>query len=199
MNRSLRVVIADDQPDIRNFLQEAVTSLGHQVVAVASNGRELIQQCLDFRPDLAITDIMMPEMDGLQAAQAVNAQAPVPFLLVSGFHTPELLEQVSSAHIVGYLVKPVSEASLKTAIAVGLARFENYLALAQEAADLRQALAERKLIERAKGIVMLRLHINEDEAFRRLRRLASDQNIRLVEVARQIVTAEEVFQQMEID
>jgi len=197
MKRNLRIAIADDEGDIRAYLQEALTRLGHQVVATANSGQQLIEKCQSIHPDLVIADIRMPEIDGLQAARALNAQEPTPVLLLSAHHEPETLASASADYIVGYLVKPISEANLKTALAVGLTRFERFQALSRESAELRQSLEDRKLIEKAKGIVMNRLQVNEDEAFRRLRKRASDQNIRLIEVARHIVAAEDIFHNLD--
>lgn len=197
MNRSLRVLIAEDEKETQDYFSEAVTRLGHQVVAVVSDGRQLIEQCLALRPDLVLADIRMPQVDGIQAAHTVNAQLPIPFILLSAHHGPEELNHASADYVVGYLVKPVNEPNLKTTIAVGMNRFERYHALAQEATALRQSLEDRKVIERAKGIVMTRLQVNEEEAFRRLRRRASDHNMKLADVARQIVSAEEIFFQLE--
>jgi len=118
-------------------------------------------------------------------------------LLVSAHHDPELLASALADYIVGYLVKPITEPNLKTAITVGLSRFENFQSVTRESAELRQALEDRKLIEKAKGIVMHRLQVSEDEAFRRLRKRASDQNMKLIEVARQLVNAEDIFHSLD--
>jgi response regulator NasT len=197
MSRTLRIVIADDEGEIRDYLHEGLTRLGHQVVAIARNGRELIEKCRDTHPDLAVADIRMPELDGLQAAESLNRDNPTPVLLLSAHHEPELLASARADYIIGYLVKPISEPNLKTAIAVGMDRFERFQALAEESAVLRQSLEDRKLIEKAKGILMHRLQISEDEAFRRLRKRASDQNLKLIEVARQIIGAEDIFHHLD--
>ena len=112
-------------------------------------------------------------------------------------HDAETLMRVGADHIMGYLIKPISEADLKAAIALAIVRFQHFLALSREASDLRQALEDRKVIEKAKGVVMKRLHTEEEEAFRRLRKFASDQNLKLVEVGRRIIAAEEIFHELE--
>jgi response regulator NasT len=197
MNRKLRIAVADDEAEVRDYLHEALMRQGHQVVASARNGQELIEKCRDTHPDLAVADIRMPAMDGLQAAESINREQPTPVLLLSAHHDPELLASARADYIIGYLVKPISEANLKTAIAVGMERFERYQTLAEESAALRQSLEDRKLIEKAKGILMHRLQVSEDEAFRRLRKRASDQNIKLIEVARQIIGAEDIFHHLD--
>jgi AmiR/NasT family two-component response regulator len=197
MNKPLRIAIADDEREMRDYLKEVLARLGHQVVAEAASGKELAEQCHKTAPDLVIADIKMPDMDGIETSSAVNRERQVPVILVSGHHDAELLTRLGADHIMGYLVKPVKEADIKTAIAVAMLRFGHFLALAKEAASLRQALEDRKVIERAKGAVMKRMGLDEEEAFRRLRKLASDRNRKLIDVARDIVAAEDVFRQME--
>lgn len=189
-------VVADDERDIREYLQEVLTRMGWQV-ATASTGRELAEACRRSPPDLIITDIKMPDMDGLQAAAAVTTAAQVPVILVSAHHDPELLARIADLPVFGYLVKPITEPHLKTAVAVALSRFKHFSALKQEAADLRQALDDRKVIERAKGVLMRRLSVDEDEAFRRLRKSASNKNLKLVEMGRQVIAAESVFSELD--
>src|SRR5262249_52355813 len=154
-------------------LQEALPRLGHEVVAVAETGTQLIERCREVRPDLIITDIMMPDMDGIRAVQEVNREAPAPVILVSAHHDAELIVRAGTDHVMAYLLKPVREADLSTAIYLAVLRFEHFQKLTREAASLRQAMEDRKLIERAKGILMKRARIDEPEAFRRLQKLAS--------------------------
>jgi len=195
--QALRIAVADDEPDMRDFLNEALPRLGYQVVAVAATGRQLIDLVRATAPDLVITDIRMPDMDGIEASMAVNRDKQVPVILISAHHDAETLTRVVADHIMGYLVKPVSEADLKTAIALAMIRFQHFVALTKETSDLRQALEDRKTIEKAKGIVMKRLRTDEEDAFRRVRKFASDQNLRLVEVGRRVIAAEEIFHELE--
>src|SRR5262245_43936914 len=195
MTQPLRIIIADDEPDMRDYFKKILPRLGHQVVAAAETGRELVERCLALHPDLVITDIKMPELDGIDAAAVLYQEWPLPVILVSAYHDAELIRRAESDHIMGYLVKPIKQADLEPVIALALRRFEQFQALRQEAADLRQALEDRKVIERAKGILMKRARLDEQDAFRRLQRLASDKNLKLVEVSRAIVTAEEAVQE----
>ena len=197
MTTPLRVAVAEDDRDTREFLQEALPRLGYSVTAAAGNGRELIDACRRVRPDLIVTDIKMPDMDGIEAVSAINREALVPAVLVSAHHDDDLLSRVNEVPVMGYLVKPFSEAQLKTAVTVAMARHRVFAALRQEAADLRQALEDRKVIERAKGALMRRLGVDEEEAFRRLRSGASSQNLKLVEMGRQVIAAESVFAELE--
>jgi response regulator NasT len=193
MNRSLRIVVADDEPDMQDYFRTILPRLGHTVVAVASTGSELLDHCAASDPDLVITDIKMPDMDGIDAAVQLYRRAPIPVILVSAYHDPELIERAEANHIMAYLVKPIKQSDLQPAIAIAVRRFEQFQAMRQEAADLRQALENRKLIERAKGILMRKTGLDEATAFRRMQRLASDKNRKLIEIAQMILTAEEAF------
>ena len=192
-DRSLRIVVADDEPDMRLFFRELLPHLGHEVVAEASNGRELVERCREARPDLVITDVRMPDADGLQAAEEVNRGGRVPVILVTGHHDADVLARAGADYIMAYLAKPVKPVDLQAAVRLAMLRFGHFQALAKESADLRQALEDRKLIERAKGAVTRRLGVDEEDAFRRLRKMASDRNRKLAEVAQQVMAAEEVF------
>jgi response regulator NasT len=191
MSRALRVAVADDERDMRDFFREFLPPLGHTVVGTASTGSELVALCRAQRPDLVITDIKMPDMDGIDAAMEVCREQPVPVILVSAFHEPELLERAEANHVLAYLVKPIKAADLVPAIGIALRRFEQFQALQQEAADLRQALDDRKVIERAKGVLMKRARLDEAEAFRRMQKLASEKSRKLVDIATAILVAEE--------
>lgn len=191
MTTPLRIVIADDEPRMRDYLWQSLERLGHHVVAAARTGRELIEHCHTHQPDLIISDIKMPDMDGIEAAAQIYRTGAIPVILISAFHDVELIERASRNHILAYLVKPVNETDLAPAIAVARQRFTEFEALRQEAADAKQALEDRKVIERAKGILMKRTGLSEPDAFRRLQKLASSKSHKLIEIAQSIVTAEE--------
>lgn len=194
MSRSLRIAVADDEQDMQDYFRTILPHLGHRVVAVAGNGRQLLDLCAQARPELVITDIKMPDMDGIDAAVQLQRQEPVPVILVSAYHDPELIHRAEAEYFLAYLVKPIKQTDLGPAIAIAMRRFEQFQTLRQETADLKQALENRKLIERAKGILMKKANLDEHTAFRRLQRLASDKNKKLVEIAQMILTAEEAFE-----
>jgi two-component system, response regulator PdtaR len=194
MNPSLRIAVADDELDMRDYFKKSLPRLGHQVVFAAQNGRELVEQCRALRPDLVITDIKMPEMDGIEAAVHIYRVRPIPVILVSAYHDPELIARAEAEHILGYLVKPIEQANLEPVIVLAMRRFEQFEALRKEAADLRQALEDRKVIERAKGILMKRGPLDEQEAFRRLQKLASEESRKLIDIAHMILVAEKAVQ-----
>jgi response regulator NasT len=190
--RSLRILFADDEAEVREYFQELLDRLGHQVTLVP-NGRRLLESARAAPPDLIITDIMMPDVDGIQAAQEVNRDRDVPVILVSAYHDNALIDRLSNEPVMAYLIKPVKEEQVQTAIAVAMRRFEQFRSLRQESRDLRQALEDRKTLERAKGVVMRRNRVDEQEAFRRMKKMASDSNRKLIEVAQNILAAEDVF------
>jgi two-component system, response regulator PdtaR len=193
MTRALKIAVADDELDMRDYFRQILPLLGHTVVAVARDGRELVELCKMVHPDLVITDIKMPDMDGIDAAAQIYHHAPVPVILVSAYHDPEFIRRAEADHVLAYLVKPIKQADLEPAIAIAMRRFEQFQALRKEATDLKQALEDRKVIEKAKGILMKKASLGEHDAFRRLQKLASDKNRKLVEIAQMILTAEEAY------
>jgi response regulator NasT len=190
MERSLRIIAADDELLIREYYQQAVPALGHEIAAIVDTGAELIEKCRAQPPDLVITDIKMPDMDGIDAARKIYDHHPLPIILVSGFHDPDLVERAAAEHILAYLLKPVRLDSLKAQIAIAMRRFEEFAVLRMEAEHYRQTLQDRKVIERAKGIIMKKTGLEEHDAFRRLQNLAQEKQKKLVEVAQMIVTAD---------
>ncbi len=184
MTPSLRIVVADDEPDMRDYFRKVLPRLGHTVSAVAENGEQLIEFCRFYQPDLVITDIKMPGMDGIDAAVKIYAERPVPVILVSAYSDAKLIERAEADHIMAYLVKPIKQTDLEPAIGLAMRRFEQFEALRREAADMRQALEDRKIIEQAKGILMKELGLTEAEAFRRLQKTAMNKQLNLIELAR---------------
>jgi len=188
---TLRIAIADDEGRMRDYLWTSLERLGHQVIGAAKTGAELIELCRTQHPDLLITDIKMPDMDGIDAAREVCRNEQVPVILISAFHEPEYIDKATQNHVLAYLIKPIKDTDLEPAIAVAIQRFREFQALRKEAQDSKQALEDRKTIERAKGILMKRTGLDEPEAFRRLQKMASSKSQKLVELARMIITAEE--------
>jgi two-component system, response regulator PdtaR len=188
----LRIAIADDEARMREYLWTCLERLGHLVVCGARTGRELIEQCRQLQPELVITDIKMPDMDGIAAAREICRERSIPVILITGFQEPELVERAAQELVLAYLVKPVKEPALTPAIAIAMERFRQIEALHEEAAIWKQALEDRKVIERAKGIIMKRYGMDEPEAFRRLQKLASSKSKKMAEIAHAIITADGV-------
>ncbi len=143
MTLALRIVVADDEPDMREFLLRVLPRCGHHVVATANNGRQLVDRCLELQPDLIITDVKMPELDGIAASLEIARDRPTPVILVSAHHDTALLGRAGADHVMAYLIKPIGQADLEPAIAVAMRRFNEMQALRKEVADLRQSLSDR--------------------------------------------------------
>jgi AmiR/NasT family two-component response regulator len=187
---ALRILIADDESLRLMSLREQLEKLGHRVVAETSDGRSAADLARELKPDLAILDIKMPELDGISAAEIMMGEHPLPIILLTAYSEKDLAERAASAHVSAYLMKPVSESDLLPAIALAMSRFAEFQSLHKEVDDLREALETRKLVERAKGILMRRLDLTEEEAFRRLQRRSQNENKKLGEIAEAIITAD---------
>jgi response regulator NasT len=194
MSESLRIAVAEDEPEVLADLEESLREFGHQVVATASSGQELVERCRETQPDLIITDIKMPDMDGLEAAARIREIQPTPVVIVSAYHDEEFVDRALREHVLAYLVKPLNDHSLKASINLARQRFKEFQALHAQAADLQQALEDRKVIERAKGVLMKRADLTESDAFRRLQLLSSQKNKKMVEIARMIIEADQAFE-----
>jgi two-component system, response regulator PdtaR len=190
---TLRILVADDESIRLLSLRKQLAALGHVVVAEASTGDEAVALAASALPDLAILDIKMPVMDGIEAAEKITQARPIPIILLTAYDEAQLVERAAEANISAYLMKPVSEEDLLPAITLALTRFRQFQALRQEVADLREALDARKTIERAKGILMRRLNLTEEEAFRRLQKQSQDSNRKLAQVAEAIVVADQML------
>ena len=190
MNRPRRIVIAAERSETLTFLQQIVQSLGHEVVAALLNGRELIEACRATSPELVITEVKIPEVDGLAALHQLNGQATFPIIIISDSVDGEVLDRANQCHVYCCLMQPVKEADLQAAISIAMGRFEQLQLLKKEADDVRQTLQNRKIIERAKGILMMRGKLSEPEAFHRLQKLSWDKNKKLVDIAQIVITAE---------
>lgn len=191
--RSLRVLIAEDEPLVAGVLAEQLSQLGHRVVGEATDGEEAVRLCLDARPDLVIMDIKMPRLDGLAASRAILEQAPVPIILLTAYTNDEFIEEAANVGIMDYLVKPVDERDLVPAIRLALSHFEQLQSLRHEVEDLREALETRKLVERAKGVLMRRLNLTEEEAFSRIQRQARNRQAKMRDIAAAIIAADEIM------
>jgi len=190
---SLRILIADDESIRLLSLRAQLAALGHRVVAEASTGEEAVALAVSTQPDLAILDIKMPLVDGIEAAERITQARPIPIILLTAYSEAQLVERAAQANIAAYLMKPVSEEDLLPALTLALTRFKQFQALHREVVDLREALEARKVIEKAKGILMRRLDLTEEEAFRRLQRQSQEGNRKLAQVAEAIVVADQML------
>jgi response regulator NasT len=189
----LRIVVADDERDVRDYFADLLPELGHELLGAARTGQELVDLCRQYQPDLVISDVRMPDKDGLAAVQELNAERFTPVIIVTAFHDSSTLQRAKEAQVFAYLVKPFERSQLESAIEIAWTRFTQFQNVRDEAQSLRQALEDRKVIERAKGILMKQTGLDEEQAFRRLRKLARDKQKRLSEIADMIITAHEAL------
>jgi len=192
-NRSLRVVVVEDDDVIRQSLVQALErSLGHQVVGQAATGLEMVEVVLETTPDVVVFDVHLPQRNGLDALREIFEQHQLAAVAITADRDPDLVKKASHEQVLAYLIKPVEPLQLGPAITIALARFEQINQLASENARLQKSLENRKLIERAKGVLMRRHRWTEAEAFRRLQRGAMDRRTTMAELARQILDGKEV-------
>jgi len=183
----LRLLVAEDEEAVRKALVRMAESLGHQVVAEARDGREAVEMAGLTGPDLVLLDIRMPELDGLEAARVILEKDSVPIVIVTGHTEQSLINDAAQVGVFSYLVKPITCERLAAAMATAQARFSDVKVLQGEVGDLKRSLDARKLIERAKGIVMRDMKVGEQEAYRWLKRTSSRSNEKVAEIARRIV------------
>jgi response regulator NasT len=166
----MKLLIAEDETIIRLDLRGLLERAGYEVVAEARDGEEAIELARKHEPDLALMDVKMPRLDGIEAARRMLEERPIPIVMLTAFDQRELVERASEAGVYGYLVKPFREQDVVPAIELAKARFAELVAVRADADSLSQALADRKVIERAKGLLMEREKLNESDAFARLRK-----------------------------
>jgi two-component system, response regulator PdtaR len=167
---ALRILVAEDETIIRLDLRSLLEGAGFEVCAEARDGEEAVALARSEQPDLAILDVKMPRLDGIEAARRILDERPIPVVMLTAYGQEELVSRAVEAGVFGYLVKPFRESDLLPAIRTARARHEELAALREEAESLAEALAARKAIERAKGLLMEREGLSEEDAFARLRR-----------------------------
>jgi response regulator NasT len=187
-----RIVIADDESIIRMDLKEMLTNLGYLVVGEAGDGQSAINLAREMKPDLVIMDIKMPGLDGIGAAKVLTEERIAPVLFLTAFSQKELVEGAKEAGVVAYLVKPFRESELVPAIEVALARFSELKVLEQQVGDLKDALETRKLVDRAKGLLMDTQGLTEAEAFRKIQKMSMNTRKSMKEIAEAILLTHQV-------
>jgi response regulator NasT len=188
-----RILVVDDDSLIRVNMVEMLTRMGYEVAGEADDAATAVQKGRELKPDLVIMDIRMPgDSDGIDAAATLTAEGIGPTLLVSGYSDPEYVARANEAGVVGYLVKPVTAEHLRPAIEVVLARFREFQSLSNETNDLREQLETRKLVERAKGVLMAQFNLNEADAFRRIQKASMDTRKPMRAIAEAILLTNQV-------
>ena len=184
----VRILVAEDEALIRMDLVEMLQEAGYTVVAQETNGEEAIALATEHQPDLAILDVKMPILDGISAAEKIISIAPV--LMLTAFSQKELVDRARDAGVMAYVVKPFTIGDLVPAIEIAISRHTQMKSLAEEVADLHERLETRKIIDRAKGILMKALNLSEPEAFSWIQRAAMDRRLTMKEVANAVISPE---------
>jgi response regulator NasT len=189
----LKIVIVEDDPTVRMFLKDALENqLGHEVVGEASTGPNMVREVLAREPDVVVFDIHLPHMNGLDALRQIYQTRIVAAVAITADRDKSLVRRALEEHVLAYLVKPVEAHQLGPALMVAWARFEEMRGLTAENNTLRQTLQNRKILERAKGVLMKRYRWSEADAFRRLQRTAMNRRVPMVELAQAILNGEEI-------
>jgi response regulator NasT len=191
----MRILVAEDDPLIADALAERLRSLGHEPIGPAADGAEAIELARESEPDLYLFDIEMPNVDGLEAATLLaDGGLRRPVVVVTGVEDEGLIERSIASGVGAYLTKPVDTRELHAAIALAAARHAEFEHLESEVERAQQALEDRKLVERAKGLLMTALDLSEQDAFRRLQLTARERNLRLADVAARIVEQQSLLE-----
>jgi response regulator NasT len=191
----MRVLVAEDDPLLARGLVERLRALGHDPLGPAGDGQDAVTLARESTPDLYLFDIEMPNLDGLEAASRLAEEGlRRPVVVVTGVDDPSLIERSIATGVSAYLTKPVDARELEAALLLAAARHSEFEALEAEVERVQQALEDRKLVERAKGLLMSALNLSEQDAFRRLQYTAREHNLRLVEVASRIVEQQSLLE-----
>lgn len=165
--KSLKILLADDEAILRLDLREMLIDAGHKIIGEAGNGQEAVKMARELKPEFVIMDVKMPVMDGISAAKAIAAENIAPVLLLTAYSQQDIVDKAKDAGVIAYLVKPVREEQLFPAMEIAVSRFEELQEMNRELAELKESLATRKLLDRAKGILMTAHGMTEQEAYRK--------------------------------
>lgn len=187
-----RIIIAEDETVIRMDLKEELQRQGYLVVGDVGDGQSAVNLSRELRPDLVVMDVRMPEMDGITAAETLTREKVAPVVLLTAFSDDELIERARDAGVVTYLTKPFRSSDLKPAIEIALSRFQEFKSLEGRVKDLEDHLATRKVVEKAKGVLMTKHGVTEQEAFRRIQKASMNNRKSMREIAEAILLAEEL-------
>lgn len=193
MMQKLRILLADDEALIRLDLREMLTEVGHEIIGEAADGQEAVRLAQELCPDIVIMDVKMPVMDGLTAAQQITETGIAPVLLLTAYSQQDIIARATEAGVIAYLVKPVREQQLFPAVEIAVSRFRAWQELGRELDELKESLATRKLVDRAKGILMAAHQMTEQEAYRKMQQFSMAKRISLKKLAEEIIAADEKY------
>jgi response regulator NasT len=184
-----RILVAEDEALIRLDIAEMLVEAGYEVVGQASNGEQAVELSRELRPDLVLMDVKMPVLDGISAAEQIGRERIAPVVMLTAFSQKELVERARDAGVMAYIVKPFTAADLTPAISIASSRWAEMHALEVEIADLAERFETRKIVDRAKGVLMAQLMISEPEAFSWIQKTAMDRRLGMREVAATVVSS----------
>lgn len=190
--KSLRILIADDESIIRLDLKKILENMGHNVVAEVNNGKKAFELAKTIPIDLAILDIKMPEMDGLDAAKLIMNESICPVLLLTAYSQQDLIDRAKDAGVFAYLIKPFKSADLLPAIEIAISRYKEINALSREISNLQDKLEVRKIVDKAKGILMDKRGMKEEEAFRWIQQQSMNSRKSMKEIAEAVILTQDI-------
>ncbi|WP_405378378.1 ANTAR domain-containing response regulator [Phascolarctobacterium sp.] len=187
--KKLKILLADDEAILRLDLREMLTDAGHEIVGEAANGEEAVKLARELKPEFIIMDVKMPVMDGLTAAKIISSENIAPILLLTAYSQQDIVDKASAAGVIAYLVKPIREEQLFPAMEIAESRFREMQTLNDELFQLKDSLETRKLLDRAKGILMTAHGMTEQEAYRKMQQFSMAKRISLKQLAESIIAA----------
>jgi two-component system, response regulator PdtaR len=191
-----RALIAEDEGMTVMLLRRALTAAGYQVVGAVSNGEQAVRQAEELSPDFILMDVNMPGINGIEATRRIVERRPIPIIVLTAYSDESLVEEAIEAGACAYIVKPITSEQVVPAVRTALARFETMEKVRQENDDLKDALETRKLVERAKGILMQRMQLAEPDAFKRLQKISRDKGQTMKQTAQEVLQADTLFQSL---
>ena len=186
----LRVLLGHMEDDTLDIIKQALSDLGNDVIAICRTGSCIVAKANEHVPDLIVTGVDMPDFDGVTALIEVSKSKSIPSIVVTPKRSLEMVERALQDHVMAYLIEPIEVEEIKPTVYLVLRRFEQFEELHKEVQDLKETLSQRKTIERAKGVLMRRSDVTEDEAYQKLRRMATDQRVKLIEAANQVLAVD---------
>ncbi|MCC5803844.1 ANTAR domain-containing response regulator [Rossellomorea vietnamensis] len=184
---SKRIMVVEDESIVRLDISMMLEDAGYDVVAQVGNGESAVEQAFSQNPDLIVMDIKMPKLNGLKASEIISKRTNIPILLLTAYSQREYIDKAKQANILGYLVKPVKESSLIPAVEIALQQAEKAKVYRQEVEDMKDELTGRKMIEKAKGLIMEKFHVPENTAYNKMRKISMDKQVSLEIVAKKVL------------
>lgn len=189
-----RALIAEDEGMTVMLLRRALTAAGYQVVGAVPSGEQAVKQAAELKPDFILMDVNMPGINGIEATRRIVEHRPIPIIILTAYSEESLVEEAIEAGACAYIVKPITSEQVVPAVRTALARFETMERVRQENEDLKATLETRKLVERAKGILMQRMQLSEPDAFKRLQKISRDKAQTMKQTAQEVLQADSLFQ-----